>query len=45
MNRLYNGMVAPKSEKEPVSPGGRLSDFCCVPQMILATSLRISTRA
>src|SRR5947209_13285693 len=29
MNRLYWGMVAPKSEKELLSSGGRLTDFCC----------------
>jgi len=34
MNRLYWGIVAPKSENEPASSGGRLTDFCCVPQKI-----------
>ena len=38
-------MVAPKSESAPVSPGGRLTDFCWVPQIIFAASLRISTSA
>ena len=45
MNRLYWGIVAPKSENEPASSGGRLTDFCCVPQKILATSLRMSPSA
>jgi hypothetical protein len=38
-------MVAPQTDTDPASPGGRLTDFCCVPQMILATSLRTRTRA
>ena len=45
MNRLYWGIVAPKSENEPASSGGRLTDFCCVPQKIFAASLRISPSA
>jgi len=37
--------MAPNTLKAPVSSGGRLTDFCCVPQTILAASLRISASA